>query len=684
MKNSTRSILPALFVVGGGLASTPAAAIELGEINVQSTLGQPLRASIAYALGPNEQLADYCVSLKPRFAADGLPAITQAGVRVADGVITLTGKTVLREPLMTVRVDIACQYTAKISRQYMLFIDPSQPVQATVGAASVGGDSSQDRAASSAPTNVPDRAASSAPTTAPVRAASSAPTAAVVNREPIDGSARYRVQAGDSLSVIAQRIENRSVDLWSAVAQIFDANPDAFLNNDPNLLKAGTWLVIPDFVAQAAFVERAASSAPENPTAPVAEPVSQETVATVYPSISDTSETNQIAKPVETVEPVVTDDTAVLEPAIIPAMADLQPGDIILDDANPVVESVEVAPTEILDTELDAPSIASTPNVPVANIITVDEPAEATSNWLLWLASGGVALIIGLLVFGRRGRNVPAPAAATSPPMRRHSDGNTEQLKSLGNPDFDLEDDSPTHENLVLDADLEIGTGLENGTDVDVAQDFGFAVTTHLDLELPEEAASTEDEPGTDIIAPPSIDASSILKSEVLPDDDDYDMSVIIDATKIPRPEEVTERDLMAVVVDSNDETLISDDYTVSKEVDYDIVEQDYEDEFTATQALNIEIERAAAEIAERMETEEGSGDVTSEKPLATVTELDVTANLPAGNDDEIGDIDDTGINQELTEEMVAVEKTAEMPAAGADETVEMTVESGTVDTKAS
>ena len=147
-------------------------------------------------------------------------------------------------------------------------------------------------------------------------------------------------------------------------------------------------------------------------------------------------------------------------------------------------------------------------------------------------------------------------------------------------------------------------------------------------------------------------------------------MSVIVDATKMPLPEEVTERDLMAVVVDNSDETLISGDYTVSKEVDYDIVEQDYEDEFTATQALNMEIERAAAKIAERMENEEApkqSADKTSELPLATVTALDVTANLPAGNDDNVGSGDDTGVNIEITEEILADEKTVEMPASGND-----------------
>ena len=144
-------------------------------------------------------------------------------------------------------------------------------------------------------------------------------------------------------------------------------------------------------------------------------------------------------------------------------------------------------------------------------------------------------------------------------------------------------------------------------------------------------------------------------------------MSVIVDATKMPRPEEVTERDLKAVVVDGGDETLISGDYTVSKEVDYDILQQDYEDEMTATQALNMEIEKAAAEIAEKMEDEEDTTSVTSEMPLATVIPIDVTANLPARNDDELIDTDETGVNQEITQEMVTDDNTVEMPRSSKD-----------------
>jgi hypothetical protein len=662
VNKSTRTILPALLAVSGGIASAPATALELGEINVQSTIGQPLRASIAFALAPNEQIADYCVALSPGAAASGMPSISQATISVANGVISLKGDTAIREPLMTTRLNVTCPYTPKLSREYMLFIDPARPAEQLV----VQPQSSIQPATSNSPAATTNAVTPSANRVSPRRAAAiSSPIGS-----PIDGSVRYRVQPADSLSEIAQRIENRPVGLWSAVAQIFDANPNAFLDADPNRLKAGSWLTIPDFGPDALFVQNT------TPVEPVAVAVDAASANTAIQSIVAVETIAVESAPADTpvvdiaaaitntsVDESFVDDTGVLEPAASP-ISQLQPGDIILD------------------TDLAAPTTATSPNVPVANILTNNDSVPASTNWLIWLVGSGIALIAGLLMFGRRNRQSPAPIPAESSAERRKrrstDSGITEELNAVANVDFDIADDSPTHENLVLDADLEIGTGLDKGTEVDVAQDFGFAVTTHLDLELPDESAAVPDQPETDIIAAPSIARESILESEILPDDDDYDMSVIMDATKIPLPEEVTERDLKAIFVNNDDETLISGDYTVSKEVDYDILEQDYQDEMTATQVLNMEIEKA---VAERVE--EDAIELTSEMPLATVTHIDKTANLPIGNEDEHADLDDTGVNPEFTEEMLADEKTVEMPAPKDDETVEMTVESGEVDTKA-
>ena len=118
----SKRAVPAILAVGTSLAAVPAAALELGEVTVHSSLGQPLRASIAYALAPNESLANTCVSIGP--AGMGLPGIGPATVSVANGVINLTGATPLREPMVSVRLVVDCPYSPNLSREYMLFVDP--------------------------------------------------------------------------------------------------------------------------------------------------------------------------------------------------------------------------------------------------------------------------------------------------------------------------------------------------------------------------------------------------------------------------------------------------------------------------------------------------------------------------------------------------------------------------------
>ena len=654
MKKSPK-LKTALAAVGGGLAAMPVAALELSEVKVHSTLGQPLRASIAYALGPNEALSDTCVTLQPKMASSDLPSVNRASMIVTDGVIAITGTSVLREPIVTMRVNIRCPYTAQLTRDYMMFIDPAgttpEPIAAPVAATAAS------RPQLAAPVATPPRAV--------------ARRRPPVNTQPIRNVTRYQVQPGDSLSVIAQRIEDRPIGLWDAVNAIFDANPDAFINNDPNLLKAGSWLSIPSFGA-----DRPATVAEVRPRRSVAEGTATANApyepAELEPSEPAKDSAAGLTTPVE--------ETASATAAPDAALADLKPGDVIVEGDGLLVAPVDTSTdgtVAIADTSLEGPeTISSSPNVPVATIQSAATTEEPTAtNWLLWLIGGGVAIILVMLLFGRgfRDRFGSAPIARAVP-QRRKTD--TMEVEAIADVDADVDmhiaDDSPTEENLALDADLIVGTGLRDGTDVDVAQDFGFAATTNLDLELPEEMSSGAAAPETDIIPPVTIEEKTILDSEILPDDDDYDMSVIVDATKMQDPDDVTEKDLEAIQVDADDETLITDDYTVSQEVDYKILEQDYEDEMTATQALNQEIAKAAEDLASRMD-DDVDDDRTVDKPLATVHELDVTAQLPGKDEAQIGDLDDTGVNP--TVNLDAEDSTVEMPKGDTDKTSEMDVE---------
>jgi hypothetical protein len=159
-----------------------------------------------------------------------------------------------------------------------------------------------------------------------------------------------------------------------------------------------------------------------------------------------------------------------------------------------------------------------------------------------------------------------------------------------------------------------------------------------------------------------------VIDSEVLPDDEDYDMSVIVDVTKMPNPNDVTERDLMAVPVDDdNGQNLISDAYTINDEVDImegmdlddeieaavddDPMGTRIDDELAATQALSEEIEKAAAELASNSDP---SGETSIEMQLTNLSDLDLTSELEAQNDDYDNDV---------TARLEADDETVEMPA---------------------
>lgn len=654
-----KAMFPALVAVSGSLAAGQAGALELGELQVQSKLGQPLRASIAFALGPNEVISASCVSI--RSTGGGLPSASGATISVANGVISLTGRTAVREPLMTANLVVNCPYTPHVSRDLMLFLDPTDVVVF---------------ASQTAPIAVPARPA-------PVAQPRTEPVVQIepVARSPIEQTSRYRVVPGDSLSAIAGRLQDREIGLQATMNAIFEANPDAFLAADPNLLQAGSWLTIPSFAGGLVTPQTVATV-----DAPAPEPADSE-FTVVDTSVYDGAGTIS-QEPVDApavidpmIEPVADEIVeALVEPAVAPtrseqdsrsqsAYANLLPGDVIIDD--------NLATDRPTDTATSTEPAAPTSARPVRGmqIIAAPERAGSSWNWMIWLAAGVISAFGAYLIFAQRLRERfgSTPIGANQPSTRPQSAQGTPRVAPISvddtqisveeitpvydDVDFDLSDDSPTEENLALDADLFEGTGLEQSTDMDVNQDFGFAVTTELDMELPESSKRENESPETDIIPPPERTRQQmVVDSEVLPDDSQYEMSVLVDVTKMPNPDDVTERDLKAMPVEDNGQTLIGDAYTINKEVDLEVLEKDYEDEFTATQKLSKEIEQAAAELAETMDPVSESGDETSvEMQLTDMADLDVTSSLEAQNDD-IGEDD-------ITAQIEADDKTVEMPA---------------------
>ena len=670
LSGARKAALPALVAAGSGLAVGSAVALELGELQVQSTLGQPLRASIAYALGANEIIQDHCVAI--RSGSRDLPGLNNARVRVSKGIISISGQSPVMEPMLSTNLVVDCPYAARISRSYLMFVNP-QATPVTVAR---------------------QAAATTSVSKAPVNRRPAARQPAVAGTS-IPVESRYLVQPGDSLSGIVQRLEGRNVAISEAMTAILAANPDAFINGSPDRLKAGSWLDIPSFAGSSPLPAAAVQPEPvqaekaDDALAPVSaslyqgaevleQDASKQIPATEFlPELTEPA----VAETVESAVVDVTEDVAE-EPAAesdySATYADLVAGDVVIDE--PVAaEPAPVAPARVVK-----PGAGT-------RIVGSPEPAGSSWNWLVWTAVAVISVFGAYLMFWPRLRehfgSKPVGADDRVPPRSEHSAPQVEPISvpdsemtvqeikpTYDNVDFDLSDDSPTEENLALDADLVDGTGFDESDDVDFNREFGFAATMDLDLELPEKAAEEDAPPETDIIPPPERPEELVVDSEVLPeeDDDEYDISMIVDATKMPDPAEVTERDLKAVPIEDTGQTLINDDYTIVDGIGQDILEQDYEDELSATQLLNAEIEQAASELAETIGADDptefanlddddsgkmvGSDDDTSiEMQLTNLSELDLTATLEAQNDD-VGD------ELDVTANIDADDKTVEMP----------------------
>jgi hypothetical protein len=732
-------LLPVLAALGGacGLASAPVDALELGDIRMESTLGQPLRASIAFALNPNEQLHDFCIYLRPGPSGGPIASVTRASLAVSGNRIVITGSTPVMDPLLNLQLAVDCPYTPNLSRQYTMIVDPVLPTETA------------PMYAATQPANPPAvAAATTAPPVTQRTQATREPVVASVPATPLTAGDEYRVRSGDTASTIVARVGDRSVSLRAAVERLVVTNPDAFLQGNADRIMAGSVLTLPnltDAYAEPEITTLTAAGTPvstddtvnanadsaglatpkaelssvmdNDPVVPeaapeafvaapladaVPEPIVESAIApapvpaastVVLPPVAGANVTGANETPVDEVlfdEPEV-DVPAISEPVLDDVRAEAS---LLSPETDTAVESFDdMKPGDVV---VAAPAAArATPPVVVASSTSGDGGRNDSGAWsqTALLAGAGVLFLTGLAFFGRRARDRFGSVAVNAPstPAQPGDQANEKTASVVDDVDFEFED-TINAEAVSLDADLGAGTGLDDSSNLDVSQDFTFdsvaESTREVDLEITEAAAQEPESPTTDIIPPThKIEEATILEDEVAPEADDYDMSMIVDATKQPTDyDDATARDLQAVPVESDlaktGEYAIADD-TLAKEADLKALELDYEEEFTQTQALNKEIEQAAqelaakldpAELADALEPDPGL-EPTAEMPAST-TDADgeeVTAELTANLE-----LADDAVNDDIVDGDI----TSKLATAGSDVTVEMQVESGKVDTK--
>ena len=257
---SARFALTAVAVATACLWSAPSWALGLGRLNVQSALGETLKAEIEVTSITAEEAASLRLRVAPSeaYRAAGVEynavlAATQVQVlRRADGrtVLRLTSERAVLEPFVDVILE-ASWASGRLVREYTMLFDPpgSRLAQAAQAAAAAAAPVLSSAPAAPPVAVTPRMALPPGPVPAPRPPAngvattpSPAPAAAAAGAGETD---RVEVRSGDTLGRIAGRTQRLGVSLDQMLVSLFRANPQAFVDDNMNRLKSGSVLSVP-------------------------------------------------------------------------------------------------------------------------------------------------------------------------------------------------------------------------------------------------------------------------------------------------------------------------------------------------------------------------------------------------------------------------------------------------------
>jgi pilus assembly protein FimV len=233
-----------------GLGSS-AWALSLGRLNVQSALGESLRAEIDVTSLSSEEAANLRVRIAPADAyrvagIDYNPVLPQTRVtlqRRADGspYLSIVAERPVQEPFVDVILEMTWS-TGRLLREYTLLFDPPAATAARAPAPTAPQVSAPAPAVAAAPAPAAAPADTPRPATARASEADKTPR----RQAPAKGEAgEYRVKPGDTLSRIAARVQPEGVSLDQMLAGLFRSNAQAFSGSNMNRLRAGAVLTVP-------------------------------------------------------------------------------------------------------------------------------------------------------------------------------------------------------------------------------------------------------------------------------------------------------------------------------------------------------------------------------------------------------------------------------------------------------
>jgi pilus assembly protein FimV len=211
-----------------------ASAVGMGRLNVLSSLGQTLNAEVDLVSVRKEELGTLAARLASPDAyrqANLQYGAAAAGLRFSiqkrpngELYIKITSARSVNEPFVNLLIELNWA-SGRLVREYTVLIDPP--------------DYAPPQSAASAPAPAPETRPVPVPQP-PVAVATPAPA------KPAGGGEYGPIKRGETLSKIAASVKPEGVSLDQMLIAILRSNPDAFVNNNVNRLKAGKMLHIPD------------------------------------------------------------------------------------------------------------------------------------------------------------------------------------------------------------------------------------------------------------------------------------------------------------------------------------------------------------------------------------------------------------------------------------------------------
>ena len=246
----TGSLLAAMCYFGAGSAW----ALSLGAATVQSSLGQGLRAEVDVSTATDAEADSLTAEIASgqAYAAGNLdvsPALKDLKISIqrrASGnlVIRIAGDRPVNEPVLQVLLDVRWS-TGKMVRSFTLFIDPPAAPEKTKteSGSIVGATPAVVLIPEKLPPVVPSAAAETTIEKADVAAnarkseSQTSDNAAVTQRSIV-------IRKGDTAGRIAARLRTENRTPEQLMLALLQANPDAFVAQNINRLKAGAQLTL--------------------------------------------------------------------------------------------------------------------------------------------------------------------------------------------------------------------------------------------------------------------------------------------------------------------------------------------------------------------------------------------------------------------------------------------------------